>query len=195
MKFFVNWLSFLVSLPFRFKGGRIGKNSYIAPGYDFWFVNLRGVEIGDNCAIGRNAWIEMVGRTAKLKVGNGTNIGRNVTISCSKAISIGKKCLLSYNVSLLDHDHELFCPDISPMDSGLSVGRKIIIEDDCFIGAHSFILKGVHLGKHCIVGANSVVTKSFPAGSVVAGSPAKLIKSLREEKRFGYNHLLKSKKK
>jgi len=179
MNFLVKCLLFVISLPFRIKGGKIGKNSYIAPGYDFCFVNLQGIEIGNNCVIGRNAWLEIVSPKAKLKIGDGTRIGRNATISCSKGITIGKKCLISYNVSILDHDHELFRTNVSPVDLGLSVGEKIIIEDDCFIGAHSFILKGVHLGKHCVVGANSVVTKSFPAYSVVAGCPAKLIKIIK----------------
>jgi acetyltransferase-like isoleucine patch superfamily enzyme len=62
----------------------------------------------------------------------------------------------------------------------LTEGEGIVIEDDCFIGGYCFVLKGVHLGKHCIVGANSVVTKSFPAYSVIAGSPAKLMKSLKK---------------
>jgi len=161
-----------------FLDGKIGKGSTIAPGYDFLFVNLKGVRIGKSCAIGRNAWRELLDNNSNLEIGDGTNIGRNVTISCLKSIKIGKKCLLSYNVSLLDHDHLLLNPKISPMDGYLTKGQEIVIEDDCFIDAHSFILKGVHLGKHSIVGVNSVVTKSFPAYSVIAGIPAKLIKKI-----------------
>lgn len=172
------FLFFLTSIPFRLKGGKIGKGSTIAPGYDFLFVNLKGVRIRKNCAIGKNAWIELLNNNSNLEIGDGTNIARNVTISSLKSIRIGKKCLLSYNVSLLDHDHLLINPKISPMDGYLTEGQEIVIEDDCFVGAHSFILKGVHLGKHCVVGANSVVTKSFPAYSVVAGVPAKLIKKI-----------------
>ncbi|MBU2258230.1 MAG: acyltransferase, partial [Candidatus Omnitrophica bacterium] len=65
-----------------------------------------------------------------------------------------------------------------PVDSGLTNAEEVAIEDECFIGAHSFILKGVRLGRHCVVGANSVVTRSFPANSVIAGAPAKLIRML-----------------
>lgn len=139
-------LYFLISIPFRLKGGKLGKGSTISPGYDFLFVNLKGVRIGKNCAIGKNAWIELLNNNSNLEIGDGTNIGRNVTISSLKSIRIGKKCLLSYNVSLLDHDHLLINPKISPMDGYLTEGQEIVIEDDCFIGAHSFILKGVHLG-------------------------------------------------
>ena len=64
------------------------------------------------------------------------------------------------------------------MDGLFTKGKQIIIGDNCFIGAHSFILKGVRLGEHCVVGANSVVTKSFPKFSIIAGNPAKLIKTI-----------------
>lgn len=180
MKNLYKVLYFLISIPFRLKGGKLGKGSTISPGYDFLFVNLRGVRIGKNCSIGKNAWMELLKNYSYLEVGDGTNIGRNVTISSLKSIKLGKKCLLSYNVSLLDHDHLLNNPKISPMDGYLTEGQEIVIEDDCFVGAHSFILKGVHLGKHCIVGANSVVTKSFPAYSIISGNEAKLLKNIKE---------------
>jgi acetyltransferase-like isoleucine patch superfamily enzyme len=173
-------LFFLISIPFRLKGGKLGKGSIISPGYDFLFANVRGIRIGKNCAIGRNAWLVVNNNNSILEIGDGTNIGRNVTISSLKSIRIGKKCLLSYNVSLLDHEHLFNNPKISPMDNCLTEGQEIVIKDDCFVGAHSFIMKGVHLGKHCVVGANSVVTKSFPDYSVIAGNPAKFLKSIKE---------------
>lgn len=177
MNLFKTIFGYLISIPARFKGVKFGKNSFIGPGYDFLFVKLKGVVTGDNVLIGKNAWIEILDK-GKIIINSGSNIGRNCLISASNTIKIGKKCLLGYNVSVLDHDH-LFVKNISPMDSGLGKGKKIIIEDDCFIGAHSFILKGVRLGKHCVVGANSVVTKSFPEYSVIAGNPAKKIRQIK----------------
>jgi acetyltransferase-like isoleucine patch superfamily enzyme len=168
--------AYLISVPARVKGIKLGKNSFLGPGYDFLDVNLKGIVIEKDVIIGRNAWMETFGDSSRVKIGERTNIGRYVTISCTNKIIIGKKCLLSYNVSIIDHDHKLNDFGISPLDSGLEQGKAVIIEDNCFIGAHSFILKGVHLGSHCVVGANSVVTKSFPDFSVIAGAPARLIK-------------------
>lgn len=165
-----------ISLPARLKGMQFGENSHIGQGYDFLFVNLKGVNLGNNVVIGKNAWLETP--TGKIIIGDGTQIGRNATIASHKKITIGESCLISYNVSIIDADHNLNS-SVSPIKSGAGNPREIIIEDDCFVGAHSFILKGVHLGKHCVVGSSSVVTKSFPTGSVIAGNPAKLIKKLK----------------
>ncbi len=155
---------------------RFGKGSYIGPGYDLFFVNLKGIVLEDKVVIGKNAWLETPG--GKIIIKTGTQIGRNAVISSHKQILIGKKCLISYNVSIFDSDHKFNMSDFSPMKTGQDKPKSVVIGDNCFIGAHSFILKGVHLGSHCVVGANSVVTKSFPSGSVIAGNPAKLIKKL-----------------
>lgn len=180
MNSFSKIIAFFISLPARFKGMKFGKNSFIGPGYVV-APRLSGVELGDNVVVGRNAWLDISRYTkeGQIIIGSGTQVGRNVVISACKKISIGKKCLISYNVTIADHDHDVCDPEISPMDAGITKGKEIIIEDDCFIGAHSFVLKGVRLGKHCVVGANSVVTKSFPAFSIIAGSPARLIRCLK----------------
>lgn len=64
-----------------------GKNSFIGPGYDWYFVKLKGIIFRDSVVVGRNAWIEIVGN-GKIEVGDGTNIGRNVTISSKEKITI-----------------------------------------------------------------------------------------------------------
>jgi UDP-3-O-[3-hydroxymyristoyl] glucosamine N-acyltransferase len=172
-------VAYAISVPARIKGMRFGKKSFIGPGYDVAPV-LKGVVLGNDVLIGRRAWLDISRYTkgAQILIGDKTQIGRNAMISAAKKITIGKKCLVSYNVSFLDHDHN-FVADVSIFDSGITEAKEIIVEDNCFIGAHSFILKGVHLGKHCVVGANSVVVNSFPDYSVIAGNPARLIKSLK----------------
>ncbi|MDI6777750.1 MAG: acyltransferase [Patescibacteria group bacterium] len=186
MNIFSKITGHLISVPARIKGMKFGKNSFIGPGYTVAPI-LGGVTLGNNVIVGRNAWLDISRNTkgGQIIIGGGTQIGRNAVLSACKKISIGKKCLISYNVTLIDHDHDVFDPSISPMDAGITEGKEVIVEDECFIGAHSFILKGVHLGKHCVVGANSVVTNSFPAYSVIAGSPAKLIRNLKNIKDHG----------
>jgi acetyltransferase-like isoleucine patch superfamily enzyme len=114
-------------------------------------------------------------------IGENTNIGRNTVISAAGKISIGKNCLVSYRVSFMDHDHRYSDLSVSPLVQGIILPEDIVIGEDCFIGAQSFILKGVKLGRHCVVGANSVVTQSFPDFSLIAGSPARMIRCLKDK--------------
>jgi acetyltransferase-like isoleucine patch superfamily enzyme len=181
-----DFILFVLSIPFRIKCKKIGRAVRIAFGYSIFGCNLKNVIIEDKVNIGSNAWIQTVPSERfpepSITIGANTNIGRQVTISAAKKISIGKNTLISYGVSIIDHNHAFEDVNISPLFQGIDSGSDILIEEDCFIGAGSFILKGVTLGRHCIVGSNSVVTSSFADFSVIAGVPAKLIRNLKENK-------------
>ena len=66
--------------------------------------------------------------------------------------------------------------------------KEIAIENDVWIGMKSIILKGVTIGEKSIVAAGSVVTKSVPANTIVAGNPAKVVKHLKEYKNENINN-------
>lgn len=118
---------------------------------------------------------------ATLRIGD--NVGMSGGSICAAvSISIGDGTLLGANVVIADTDfHEphslarryLPIPEPNPTDA-ISIGRNV------FIGTNAIVLKGVRLGDHCVVGAGSVVTRSFEAGSILAGTPAKLISRLQD---------------
>jgi len=176
MNIFVKFFLIIISIPARIKGIKFGRNSYINYGYDFVIPCLKNIFLGDNCQIGKRASMQTDGG-GMIEIGNGCVINRNFTISSRKNIKIGNNCLLSYNVSLIDSGH-IFQRGLSPAYSGFVEGKSIELGERCFIGAHSFVMPGVKLGNNCVVGANSVVVDSFPDNSVIAGSPAKLIRML-----------------
>ena len=62
-------------------------------------------------------------------------------------------------------------------EQGIST-KPVVIGDDVWIGANAVILPGVTIGRHCVVAAGAVVTKDVPDNTVVAGVPAKVIKTL-----------------
>ena len=168
-------LGMILNAPARIKGARIGRASILGPGYDWLSVSWKNVVIGDRVVVGRRAWIATIGETnGGIAIGSETSIGRDCVISCASRIRIGEGCLFSYRVSILDHDHE-FDFGRSPVGSRIGESRPISIGARTFIGCNSTILKGVALGEDVIVAANSVVTKSFDSGSVIAGVPATLI--------------------
>lgn len=95
----------------------------------------------------------------------------------SKNIRIGDSVGIGPGVKILSTNHNIY--DVWEYD----IVKPVDIEDYCWIGANSVVLPGVHLGKHTIVGAGSVVTKSFPEGyCVVVGVPAKKIKDIDRNK-------------
>ncbi len=90
-------------------------------------------------------------------------------------IYIGKGSYIAPNVGLITCNHDLLDPDKHQEGKDIKLGRK------CWIGMNSVILPGVVLGDHTVVAAGSVVTKSFEDGyCVVAGSPAKVIRTLNK---------------
>ena len=91
-------------------------------------------------------------------------------------IEIGDFNMFGPDIYVTDSNHS-FGPGISPSKAPMVAG-KVKIGHHCWIGAKVIILKDVELGDGCVVGAGAVVTKSFPAGSVIAGVPARLLKQL-----------------
>lgn len=108
----------------------------------------QGVTIGNNCNI-YNSYLDP-GHAYLIEIGN------NVTIT---------------NSTILTHDAS------TQIYLKKSKVGKVIIEDNTFIGWGSIILPNTRIGKNCIIGAGSVVTKDIPDNSVASGSPAKVIGS------------------
>lgn len=106
-------------------------------------------------------------------IGKGTRIQRSgCYIQGRGKVFIGDYVDLASNVVVISGNHDLYNQD-------LGVEKETIIGDHCWIASNVSILAGVVLGPRTIVGAGSVVTKSFPDGyCVIAGNPAKIIKTL-----------------
>jgi acetyltransferase-like isoleucine patch superfamily enzyme len=83
-------------------------------------------------------------------------------------------------ISALNHNYEDVEKSIA--DQGINI-QTVIIENDVWIGANSIILAGVHIGKHVVIGAGSVVTKDIPPYSVALGNPARIVKQYDVEKK------------
>ena len=105
-----------------------------------------------------------------LKLGGGY-INRNCKIKCFQKIEIGFDVAISENVTIWDSDvHELV------RDNYIKTS-PIIIGNHVWIGTNCIILKGVTIGDGCVIAAGSTVNKDIPANSLIAGNPAKVIKS------------------
>lgn len=141
------------------------------------------IEIKSNSTIGHSAWLgafesyQTQKFNPKIIIGNNVRIGNYVCITSIDEIYIDDGCLFSEYVYISDHYHGTD-PSIGtePAKQSLFSKGKVNIGKNTFIGYRVSILSGVSLGKNCVVGAHSLVNKSFPDYSMIAGVPAKLIK-------------------
>lgn len=110
---------------------------------------------------------------AVLEIGHKSYINHDSEIRCREHVSIGNNVSIAYNVLIQDSDyHTMYDENGTPKPET----KPIVIEDDVWIGANAIVLKGVTLGKGCVVAAGAVVTKSVPAYALVGGNPARIIK-------------------
>ncbi len=171
------------------KGARILHAEHLSVGSNFIAeeyceincLSVNGITLGSKVTIGTNALIRPTGKYGGelgmgLIVGDNSNIGPFAYIGCSGMITIGSNVMISPRVSIYAENHNFSRTDISMKEQGVT-REDVVIEDNCWIAANSIVLAGVTIGKGSIVAAGSVVTKDVPPYSIVAGSPARVIKS------------------
>lgn len=127
-----------------------------------------GLTTGFNCRID-------VFKDGTLVLGDNIQLNDHVHIACDDMISIGKNVLMASRIFISDHDHDLYSGLENPQDWPLK-SSPVKIGDNCWIGEGVSILKGVSIGNCCVIGANAVVTKSFPDNCVIGGVPARILK-------------------
>lgn len=145
------------------------------------------ISIGNNFSSLYNlrleAWDEYEGQKFSPEIIIGDNVCFNTDchIGCINKVVIGNNVLLASRVYISDHFHGEINGDIKnvpPTKRKLFSKGEVIIDDNVWIGEGVCILPGVTIGKNSIIGANAVVTKSFPPNSIIGGIPAKILKSV-----------------
>lgn len=111
----------------------------------------------------------------RIRIGNNNYFNRNVMIDACGYVEIGDENMFGPDIYIADSNHT-FGAGIAPHTQPMKVGQ-VKIGSRCWIGAKAIILKDVELGDGCVVAAGAVVTKSFPANSLIGGVPAKLLSS------------------
>lgn len=164
------------------KKNSIGKNSLLI------LAQQSRIQLGEDVWLGQNTYIEplkncTISVNDKSSVQDGcrligeVHIGRNVLLAPNVFISSG-----NHFFSIKPHFPIRFqdlLVDTDPQYEALR-NKPVIIEDDCWIGTNVVIVQGVKVGRGSIIGANSVVTADVAPYTIVAGSPARLLKKRLE---------------
>ena len=140
------------------------------PMLDLTNINARiepGALIRDNVEIGDNA-VVMMGAIINIgaKIGEGSMIDMGAILG--GRAQVGKRCHVGAGAVLAGV--------IAPPSA-----MPVILEDDVLVGANAVIVEGVHIGQGAVIGAGSIVLKDVPAGAVVAGNPARIIKTEKSD--------------
>lgn len=141
------------------------------------------VQIGSRVIVDRDVWLNIPYLPEKvdpiLILRDGCQIGRRCMISAQNRIEVGPKTLVSPSVLLMDHNHAFENVNVPIMEQGNTSGGTIRIEEGCWIGYGATIVcsRGeLIVGKNSVIGANTTLSRSVPAYSVVVGNPGRVVR-------------------
>ncbi|MGB3491696.1 MAG: acyltransferase [Elainellaceae cyanobacterium] len=171
----------------KLKGaGLLSTFKSVGPGsaidYPAKVYGARHISLGKNAFISWNTWIYCVEEYGKQKfnpqliLDDKVYLGPGCHVVTCRKIHIEPHVMLGNNCYISDNLHDYSDVDM-PIDNGpLSVPGKIVIGAGSWLGDNVCVFGDLRIGKHCVVGANSVVNRSLPDYSIAVGAPAKIIK-------------------
>jgi acetyltransferase-like isoleucine patch superfamily enzyme len=144
----------------------------------------RGVEVDARAGYGRvvlGRWVHLGDLTrlraheGTLRVGDKAVLGRDCTVNCYLDVVIGEACLLADWVYVTDFDHVHGDLDVPIKDQGL-VKAPVVVGAGSWLGVRVSVLRGTEVGAGCVLAAHTVARGRYPAGSVVAGVPGRVVR-------------------
>jgi acetyltransferase-like isoleucine patch superfamily enzyme len=156
-----------------------GKSLILEEGVHLNALSERGIKLGDNVTIAKYAILTCTGVIANkgtgISIGHNSAVGAQSFIAGQGGVTIGNDVIMGAGVRIFSENHIYNDPAIVIRKQG-ETRKGVFIGDNCWIGAGSTILDGVHIASGCIVAAGSVVTRSLDENSIAAGVPARVIK-------------------
>jgi acetyltransferase-like isoleucine patch superfamily enzyme len=159
---------------------RLGRGVYLDEGV-YLHACPGGIQIGKNTLIMHHAELHVYNFRrlphAGIRIGRDSLIGEFNVLRGQGGITIGDHVYTSPFVQLAAVNHVFSAPDRPFVEQGITA-EGIVVEDDVWIGAGAIITDGVHIGRGAVVAAGAVVTRDVPPHTVVAGIPAKIVKTI-----------------
>ena len=146
-----------------------------------------GITLRANVVIGRNTVLSCKG--GSIDIGDNTNISVNCTVISESSVRIGANVLFAaYCYVIAGGNHGTDRTDVAVIQQDSFSKGGVVIEDNVWLGASVNVLDGVRIEHDAIAGAGSVVIRDVPAFTVVAGIPAKIIKSRSQSATEFHSH-------
>jgi len=157
-----------------------GKNLILEDNVTINALSTNGITFGDNVSIARDSILFCTGIISQkgtgISIGDRTGISARAYMAGQGGITIGSDVIMGPNVQIFSENHNYADTTLTIKEQGVTK-QAVVIGNNCWIGADAKILAGVIVGDGCVIAAGSVVTKSVPANSIIAGVPAKVVKS------------------
>jgi len=165
---------------FRYRCARVGQRLNLEGAPPLIIGNGR-IEVGDDVRIGSPCTWD-VGPHAELVIGNRVSLNYRGALSVAKSLRIGDDTMIAGDVAIFDNTNHPLSPArrlagrpvTGPEIAPVIIGRNV------WIGIHCIIMRGVTIGDNSVVAAGSIVTKSVPPNTLVAGNPATPIRQLND---------------
>lgn len=175
--------------PFYLYANGVKYSSFTSRGFPVINISMGGVcTIGSNFTMNNRVMSNPIGRFQRccliigpkgvLRINNNVGIS-STSIVCHNKVEIHDFVKIGGNVAIYDTDFHSLDPSMRKdriNDKKHIISKPVILKENCFIGAHSTILKGVTIGENSVIGACSLVSKDIPANEIWGGNPAKFLK-------------------
>jgi len=151
-------------------------------------VRAKQIKLGNSVILNKDVWLNVASEEfdgIRIVIDDNCAIGRRNTITAKNCIYIERNVISGPGVLIQDHAHAFEDTSLPIGAQGVTAGGRIRIEEGCWIGQGAAIIcnKGdLVIGRNSVIGANSVVTRSFPAASVIVGNPGRLLRQFDSAK-------------
>lgn len=175
--FFKKVLKYVVNIPNKIVFHSFGSTSKKKRGVEY--QNAKSIAIGERVVLQKNVFLQVLKdspeRKALLTILDGCLIGRNTQICCLNNIKIEENCIFAGNCFVSDTTHSYDNIDVPIIKAPLKELNQVVIGEGSWLGRNASVI-GCSIGKHCVVGNCSLVTKDIPDYCVVVGNPCRIVK-------------------